>query len=30
LTGLGGRLDAANLTDPLLSLINPVSFDHQE
>ncbi|HZF11205.1 MAG TPA: folylpolyglutamate synthase/dihydrofolate synthase family protein [Thermoanaerobaculia bacterium] len=28
--GLGGRLDATNLADPLLSLITPVSFDHQE
>jgi len=28
--GLGGRLDATNLADPLLSLLTPVSFDHQE
>jgi dihydrofolate synthase/folylpolyglutamate synthase len=28
--GLGGRLDATNLADPLLSLITPISFDHQE
>lgn len=28
--GLGGRLDATNLADPLLSLITPIGFDHQE
>jgi len=28
--GLGGRLDATNLADPALSLITPISFDHQE
>jgi dihydrofolate synthase/folylpolyglutamate synthase len=28
--GLGGRLDATNLADPVLSLITPISFDHQE
>jgi dihydrofolate synthase/folylpolyglutamate synthase len=28
--GLGGRLDATNLCDPLLSLITPIGFDHQE
>jgi dihydrofolate synthase/folylpolyglutamate synthase len=28
--GLGGRLDATNLADPILSLITPISFDHQE
>lgn len=29
-TGLGGRLDATNIVDPLLCLITPVSFDHCE
>ncbi len=29
-TGLGGRLDATNVVQPLLSLITPVSLDHQE
>ncbi len=28
--GLGGRLDATNLADPILSLITPIGFDHQE
>lgn len=29
-TGLGGRLDATNVVDrPLLTIITPVSFDHQ-
>jgi dihydrofolate synthase / folylpolyglutamate synthase len=28
--GLGGRLDATNLADPRLSIITPISFDHQE
>ena len=28
--GLGGRLDATNLTDPILSVITPIGFDHQE
>ncbi len=28
--GLGGRLDATNLSDPILSLITPIGFDHQE
>jgi len=28
--GLGGRLDATNLAEPILSLITPISFDHQE
>ena len=28
--GLGGRLDATNLGDPILSLITPIGFDHQE
>ncbi|HET6528509.1 MAG TPA: folylpolyglutamate synthase/dihydrofolate synthase family protein [Balneolaceae bacterium] len=28
--GLGGRLDATNVVDPLLSVITSVSFDHTE
>jgi dihydrofolate synthase / folylpolyglutamate synthase len=28
--GLGGRLDATNLCDPVLSLITPIGFDHRE
>lgn len=28
--GLGGRLDATNVAEPLLSIITPVSFDHME
>jgi dihydrofolate synthase/folylpolyglutamate synthase len=28
--GLGGRLDATNLSDPILSLITPIGLDHQE
>ncbi len=28
-TGLGGRLDATNLVNPLTTLITPVDFDHQ-
>jgi dihydrofolate synthase/folylpolyglutamate synthase len=28
--GLGGRLDATNLCDPVLSLITSISFDHRE
>lgn len=28
--GLGGRLDATNLADPILSVITPIGFDHQE
>ncbi|HSK76957.1 MAG TPA: folylpolyglutamate synthase/dihydrofolate synthase family protein [Thermoanaerobaculia bacterium] len=28
--GLGGRLDATNLCDPILSVITPIAFDHQE
>ena len=27
--GLGGRLDATNLVDPIVSVITPVSYDHQ-
>ena len=29
-TGLGGRLDATNIIDPLLSVITNVGLDHQE
>ncbi len=29
-TGLGGRLDATNVVEPVLSLITPISLDHQE
>ncbi|HVS15947.1 MAG TPA: Mur ligase family protein [Thermoanaerobaculia bacterium] len=28
--GLGGRLDATNVTEPVLSVITSISFDHQE
>ena len=28
--GLGGRLDATNACDPLLSVITPISYDHME
>jgi dihydrofolate synthase/folylpolyglutamate synthase len=28
--GLGGRLDATNLADPVLSLITAIGFDHRE
>ena len=28
--GLGGRLDATNVIDPLLSVITPISHDHEE
>ncbi len=28
--GLGGRLDATNAAEPLLSVITPIAFDHQE
>ena len=28
-TGLGGRLDATNTLQPLLTLITPIDFDHQ-
>ncbi|HSR52431.1 MAG TPA: folylpolyglutamate synthase/dihydrofolate synthase family protein [Acidobacteriota bacterium] len=27
--GLGGRLDATNIADPLLSIITPIGYDHQ-
>jgi len=29
-TGLGGRLDATNIVEPLLCMITPVSIDHSE
>lgn len=29
-TGLGGRFDATNVSDPILSIITSISFDHQE
>jgi dihydrofolate synthase/folylpolyglutamate synthase len=29
-TGMGGKLDATNVIDPLLSLITPISLEHQE
>ncbi len=28
--GLGGRLDATNVADPVLSVITPVSYDHMD
>jgi dihydrofolate synthase/folylpolyglutamate synthase len=28
--GMGGRLDATNVIDPLLCLITPISFEHQQ
>ncbi len=28
--GLGGRLDATNVCEPVLSVITPIAFDHQE
>lgn len=28
-TGLGGRLDATNVIEPLVSIITPISFDHR-
>lgn len=28
--GLGGRLDATNIVDPLISIITDISFDHME
>ncbi|HEV8352773.1 MAG TPA: folylpolyglutamate synthase/dihydrofolate synthase family protein [bacterium] len=28
--GLGGRLDATNVAEPILSILTPVSFDHME
>jgi len=29
-TGMGGRLDATNVIDPMLSLITPISLEHQQ
>jgi dihydrofolate synthase/folylpolyglutamate synthase len=29
-TGLGGRLDATNIVTPLVAVITPISFDHQQ
>ena len=29
-TGMGGRLDATNVIDPLASLITPISLEHQQ
>jgi dihydrofolate synthase/folylpolyglutamate synthase len=29
-TGMGGRLDATNVIDPLVSLITPISLEHQQ
>ncbi len=28
-TGMGGRLDATNVVDPVLSVITPIDFDHE-
>jgi dihydrofolate synthase/folylpolyglutamate synthase len=28
-TGLGGRLDATNILDPVLTVITPIDFDHE-
>lgn len=28
-TGLGGRLDATNVVDPVLTVITPIDFDHE-
>ncbi len=28
-TGMGGRLDATNVVDPILSIITPIDFDHE-
>ncbi|MEM7048739.1 MAG: Mur ligase family protein [Acidobacteriota bacterium] len=28
--GLGGRLDATNAAEPLISLVTPIAFDHRE
>lgn len=28
--GLGGRLDATNVLEPLISVMTPISFDHEE
>ncbi|MCX6630258.1 MAG: Mur ligase family protein, partial [Candidatus Solibacter sp.] len=29
-TGMGGRLDATNVVDPVLSVITPIDFDHEK
>ena len=29
-TGLGGRLDATNAIEPVVSVITPIGYDHQE
>lgn len=29
-TGMGGRLDATNIVDPLVSVITPIDFDHEK
>lgn len=29
-TGMGGRLDATNVVEPLLSVITPIDFDHEK
>ena len=29
-TGMGGRLDATNVVDPILSVITPIDFDHEK
>ncbi|MCL4793632.1 MAG: bifunctional folylpolyglutamate synthase/dihydrofolate synthase [Bryobacteraceae bacterium] len=29
-TGMGGRLDATNVVDPLLAVLTPVDFDHEK
>ena len=29
-TGLGGRLDATNIVDPLVSVITSIGLDHME
>ncbi len=28
--GMGGRLDSTNVVDPLLAVVTPIGFDHQE
>jgi dihydrofolate synthase/folylpolyglutamate synthase len=29
-TGMGGRLDATNVVDPLVSVVTPIDFDHEQ
>ena len=29
-TGMGGRLDATNIVSPIVSVITPIAFDHEE